>query len=70
MDMILLFTLDRPDIFPADDYHLKVVMTKLYLLNPASRLRAQMMEVANNWSPHRSLAVRYLLDWKKRTRKI
>ncbi len=64
IEMILLYTLHRPDIFPADDYHLKKVMIKLYPLNPKSRLKAQMLAVAERWSPWKSLAVRYLLDWK------
>ncbi len=64
IDMILLFTLQRPNIFPADDYHLKMLMTSLYQLNPKSRLKAQMKEIATTWSPHQSLAVHYLLDWK------
>lgn len=65
VDMILLYTLQRPDVFPADDYHLKQIMTGLYHLDPASRLTAQMKAVAEAWSPHRSTAVRYLLAWKE-----
>lgn len=65
IDMILLYTLQRPDIFPADDYHLKQVMTKLYGLNPESRLKANMFDVANNWKPNRSNAVLYLLEAKR-----
>ncbi|MDB2656767.1 hypothetical protein N9Y60_01800 [Crocinitomicaceae bacterium] len=65
IDMILLYTLKRPDIFPADDYHLKQLMPRLYGLDTKSRLKSQMKVVAENWSPHRSIAVRYLLEWKK-----
>lgn len=65
IDMILLYTLELPDIFPADDYHLKIIMTQLYQLDPNSRLKSQMKEVAEKWSPYRSLATRYLLEWKK-----
>lgn len=65
MDMILLYTLKRPNIFPADDYHLKILMTSLYQLDAQSRLKAQMKAVAEKWAPFKSLAVRYLLDWKK-----
>ena len=65
IEMILLFTLGRPDVFPSDDYHLKIAMTKLYGLNPNTALNAQMMEVAERWSGHRSLAVKHVLAWKK-----
>ena len=65
MDMILLYTLQRKDIFPAGDYHLKQIMVSLYGLNPKSRLKNQMLEIAETWRPHRSLAVKYLLESKK-----
>ncbi len=60
-DMILLFTLERPDIFPVDDFRLKKVMTEKYTLNSESRLKAQLLECAKPWQPYSSLAVRYLL---------
>ncbi len=65
IDMILLYTLQRPVVFPADDFHLKHIMTELYGLNPASKLKAQMHDIAKTWGEHTSLAVRYLLEWKK-----
>ncbi len=64
IDMILLYTLQRPDVFPYDDFHLKDIMVKLYGLNPNSKLKAQMIAVAEQWGAHKSLAVRYLLAWK------
>lgn len=63
-DMILLYTLNPPDIFPADDYHLKKIMVSLYGLNPDNQLKLQMQTIANSWQPHSSAAVRYLLAWK------
>lgn len=65
VDMVLLYTLGRPDIFPADDHHLKIIMTEEYGLDPRSRLRKQMLETAEAWKGNRSLAVLYLLAWKK-----
>lgn len=64
VDMILLFTLGRPNIFPYDDFHLKQIMIKLYALDPNSKLKAQMIDVSNRWGEQRSLAVKYLLAWK------
>ena len=64
IDMILLYTLQRPDIFPYDDFHLKEIMVKLYGLNPNIKLKAQMIEISNAWKEHKSLAFRYLLAWK------
>ncbi|NJO01315.1 MAG: DNA-3-methyladenine glycosylase 2 family protein [Bacteroidia bacterium] len=65
IDMILLFTLERPDIFPYQDYHLKQMMTQLYGLNPKARLKEQMTNIANKWTPYKSFAVKYLLSWKE-----
>ncbi|MEL7531732.1 MAG: hypothetical protein AAFN10_10510 [Bacteroidota bacterium] len=70
IDMFLLFTLRRADIFPVDDYHLKLVMAEQYELDPKSKLKANMKEIATTWQPHRSLAVRYLLDWKTYLKKL
>lgn len=65
IDMILLYTLQRPDVFPCDDFHLKEIMVKRYGLNPNAKLKAQMLEVSNIWGTHKSLAVKYLLTWKE-----
>ena len=70
IDMILLYTLQRPNVFPYDDFHLKEIMVKLYSLNPNSKLKAQMIDISNTWGEHKSLAVRYLLAWKEYLKKI
>lgn len=64
IEMILLYTLERPDIFPADDYHIKQIMNKMYEIDPSSRVKAQMKKIAEHWSPYKSYAVKYLLAWK------
>ena len=65
IDMILLYTLGRPNVCPYDDFHLKEIMVKRYGLDPDSRLKAQMVDISNDWGEHKSLAVKYLLAWKK-----
>ena len=65
IDMILLYTLQSPNVFPCDDFHLKEIMVKLYNLNPNVKLKAQMIEISNAWGENKSLAVRYLLAWKE-----
>jgi len=69
IDMILLFTLQRPNIFPYDDFHAKQIMTQLYNLDAQTKLKAQMVVIAETWNPHKSTAFRYLLAWKKWTQK-
>jgi DNA-3-methyladenine glycosylase II len=65
IDMILLFTLERSDIFPFDDFHLKQIMIAVYNLDAKSKLKAQMIKISENWKAEKSLAVLFLLEWKK-----
>lgn len=65
IDMILLYTLQRPNVFPYDDFHLKQIMVSQYGLNPNVKLKAQMIEIAEGWGEQKSLAVKYLLAWKE-----
>jgi DNA-3-methyladenine glycosylase II len=69
IDMILLYTLKRPDVFPFDDFHLKQVMVSLYGLDPDSKLKNQMLDIAKSWGNQKSLGVLYLLEWKKSSMK-
>lgn len=69
IDMILLYTLGRKNIFPVDDFHLKQIMLDVYGLDASSKLKAQMHAVAEHWGDEKSKAVLYLLEFK-RLRKI
>jgi len=69
IDMILLYTLQRPNIFPSDDFHLKQIMVSLYGLDAKVKLKDLMLEIAENWGEHTSLAVLYLFAWKQHHRK-
>ncbi len=64
IDMVLIYTLKRPDAFPYDDFHIKQIMVSIYSLNPQSKLKAQMLEASKAWRPYRSMAFLYLLEWK------
>jgi len=65
VDMLLMYALGRLDVFPVDDYHLKLIMMKLYPINTKARVKAQQRTIAAEWAPHRSVGTRYLLEWKK-----
>jgi DNA-3-methyladenine glycosylase II len=69
IDMILLYTLQRPNVFPYDDFHLKEIMIKLYGLDPNVKLKAQMIDISSTWGEYKSLAIRYLLAWKEVNKK-
>jgi DNA-3-methyladenine glycosylase II len=69
VEMLLIFGMGRPDVFPADDYGILSGMRKLFSIPEDMPIRAQkikMVDIAENWKPHRSLAVRYVWAWNDR----
>lgn len=65
VEMILMFTLGRPDIFPADDLGIQQAIFRLYNLNSSGKdLLREMTEIAEPWRPYRTVACRYLWYWK------
>lgn len=55
-EMILIFTLKRPDVFSIGDLGLRNAITKLYGITD----RKDMVKLSENWKPHRSTASWYL----------
>jgi DNA-3-methyladenine glycosylase II len=66
VEMLLMFTLGREDVFAVDDYGIQVAMKKLYKLDDSDKkaLRQEMQRIASKWSPYRTYACRHLWDWK------
>lgn len=65
VEMILMFTLNRPDILPVDDLSIQNAMKKLYSIQETGKaLRQRMVELAECWRPYRTYACRYLWKWK------
>lgn len=64
VDMILMYTLERHNVFPVQDFHLKNVMTSLYSLDKQG-LSSALKAIALRWSPYQSFGVKYLLAWKE-----
>ncbi|NJO01836.1 MAG: DNA-3-methyladenine glycosylase 2 family protein [Bacteroidia bacterium] len=64
VEMLLIFTLERADVFPLDDLGIRKAVVRLYTLDlPDKALRAKLLEIAEAWKPHRSLACKYLWKW-------
>jgi len=64
-EMLLMFSLDRPDVFPADDLGIQSAMRRLYNVKGRGRaLGKRLQRIAETWRPHRTLACRYLWNWK------
>lgn len=61
IQMVLIFTLNRLDIFPVNDLVIRKQTKLLYNLKGEKKeLINQMNVVAQNWTPYRSIASRYL----------
>jgi len=63
-EMILMFTLNRPDVFPVDDLGIQTAITRLYgLPKDAKDLKAQMTGISEAWRPYRTTASKYLWNF-------
>lgn len=61
VQMVLMFPMDRPDVFPVDDLGIQTKMKKHYKIDLEKKeLRAKMNELAEEWRPYRSLASKLL----------
>ena len=60
-EMLLMFALERPDVFPVDDLGIQNAMKRHYTLEETGKaLRLKMQELAENWRPYRTIASKYL----------
>lgn len=65
VEMLLMFQLNRPDVFPKDDLGIQRGIKKLYELPyEKKRLLLEIEKIAEHWRPHRTLACRYIWRYK------
>ncbi len=66
VEMLLMFTLGREDVFAIDDLGIQQAMTKIYKLDPTDKkaLREKMLKISAKWSPYRTYACFFLWDHK------
>lgn len=66
VEMILMFTLKRPDILPLDDLVIKNAMIETYRVQhlKGRALNKKLLKIAEPWRPYRTTASRYLWQWK------
>ena len=66
VEMLLMFTLGREDVFAVDDYGIQVAMKKLYKLDDSNKkeFREKMLRVSEKWTPYRTYACLHLWKWK------
>ncbi len=66
VEMLLMFSLGREDLFAVDDLGIQQAMTKLYKLDPIDKkgMKAKMLKLSEKWSPYRTYACLHLWHWK------
>ncbi len=66
VEMLLMFTLGREDVFAPDDLGIQQAMIKTYKLNNSNKkeLREKMIKLSEKWKPYRTYACLHLWKWK------
>lgn len=66
VEMVLMFTLGREDVFAVDDLGVQQAICKLYKVDAADKkaMKEKMLRISKKWSPYRTYACRYLWGWK------
>ena len=67
VEMLLMFSLGREDLFSVDDYGIQVAMKNIYKLDDSNKkeFKEKMIRISQKWSPYRSYACLHLWKWKE-----
>ena len=66
VEMLLMFTLGREDVFSVDDYGIQMAMKRLYRIDDSNKreMKEKMIKLSAKWSPYRTYACLHLWHWK------
>ncbi|BDQ12376.1 DNA-3-methyladenine glycosylase family protein [Sediminibacterium sp. TEGAF015] len=66
VEMLLMFTLGREDVFAVDDLGIQQAMCNIYKIDPADKkaMKIKMKAIAQKWSPYQTYACMHLWRWK------
>jgi DNA-3-methyladenine glycosylase II len=66
VEMLLMFTLGREDLFAVDDLGLQNAMIKLYKIKESDKklIKEKLLKISAKWRPYRTYACLYLWSWK------
>jgi DNA-3-methyladenine glycosylase II len=66
VEMLLMFSLGREDVFAIDDLGIQNAMIRLYKLDPTDKkkLKEKMLRISKKWTPYRTYACLHLWGWK------
>ena len=66
VQMILMFPMDRPNVFPVDDLGIQTKMKVWYNIELEKKeLRNKLTEIAKKWDPYKTLACKYIWESEK-----
>ena len=66
VQMILMFPMDRPNVFPVDDLGIHSKMKAWYGIDLEKKeLKNKLIEIANKWEPYKTVACKYI--WESET---
>lgn len=66
VEMLLMFTLGREDVFAVDDLGIQQAMIKVYKIPTENKkeVKEKMLKISSKWSPYRTYACMHLWNWK------
>lgn len=66
VEMLLMFSLGREDVFSVDDLGIQQAMCKLYEIDATNKklMKQTMQQIAQNWQPYSTYACLHLWAWK------
>ena len=71
VEMVLIFSLGREDVFAVDDYGIQTALVEIYRLKEEKKaLKLKMEQISHRWKPYRSTACLYLWAYKDLKLKI
>jgi DNA-3-methyladenine glycosylase II len=66
VEMLLMFTLGREDVFAVDDLGIQQAMCKVYKIDSTDKkaMKEKMLKISAKWAPYRTYACFYLWKFK------
>jgi DNA-3-methyladenine glycosylase II len=66
VEMLLMFSLKRENVFAVDDLGIQQAMCKLYKIDATDKkaMKEKMLKIAAKWQPYQTYACLHLWGWK------
>ena len=66
VEMLLMFTLGREDVFAVDDLGIQQAMCNIYQIDPADKktMKTTMKNISEKWAPYQTYVCMHLWRWK------